>query len=200
MRSPLRSYRPAPITPSTSLSISNCSTASATARRKSPSPAVSSSSASTNLSSVIGPLRLQVEVCCNSTLADRADDHLNHTAALHCGPEKLHHQRGRQRRAGDALEPDPPAYRRGRSDDCRTRRRTNVALGGAVARGSGRRPERSLVGPDHRCSAQEADCPYGHPGGDRGYRCRCQRDCTPASLDGRHPYGTASAPPAPWPA
>src|SRR6202030_3848301 len=60
---PLRSYRPAPIIPSTSLSISNCSTASATARRKSPSLAFSSSSARTNLSSVIGSSRvLQVEV------------------------------------------------------------------------------------------------------------------------------------------
>src|SRR6202030_2815443 len=60
---PLRSYRPAPIIPSTSLSISNCSTASATARRKSPSPAFSSKSARTNLSSVIGSSRvLQVEV------------------------------------------------------------------------------------------------------------------------------------------
>src|SRR5215469_7084395 len=63
MRSPLRSYRPAPISPSTSLSISNCSTASATARRKSPSPAFSSSSASITLSSVIVSSRvLQVEV------------------------------------------------------------------------------------------------------------------------------------------
>jgi hypothetical protein len=35
VRSPLRSYRPVPINPSTSVSISNCSTASATARRKS---------------------------------------------------------------------------------------------------------------------------------------------------------------------
>src|SRR6185503_3596015 len=48
MRSPLRSYRPAPIRPSTSASISNCSTASATARRKSPSPAFSSNSDSGN--------------------------------------------------------------------------------------------------------------------------------------------------------
>src|SRR5580704_5996997 len=63
VRSPLRSYSPAPLIPSTSLSISNCSTASAKARRKSPSPAFSSKSASTNLSSVIGSSRvLQVEV------------------------------------------------------------------------------------------------------------------------------------------
>src|SRR5215469_4656791 len=85
MRSPLRSYRPAPISPSTSLSISNCSTASATARRKSPSPAFSSSSASTNLSSVIASSRrFQVEVL-QLHLSRRIDDHLNHTAALHRG-------------------------------------------------------------------------------------------------------------------
>src|SRR6516165_3327619 len=63
LRSPLRSYRPAPIIPSTSASISNCSTASATARRKSPSPVFSSSSANPNLSSVIGSSpALQVKV------------------------------------------------------------------------------------------------------------------------------------------
>src|SRR5205814_2602324 len=62
VRSPLRAHRLAPISPSTSVSISNCNTASATARRKSLSPAFSSSSANTNLSSVIGPLALQVEV------------------------------------------------------------------------------------------------------------------------------------------
>ena len=85
-----------PISPSTFLSISNCSTASATARRESPSPAPSSRSASTNLSSVIGPLVLQVEVVVNSTLADWPDGHLNSTAARHCAPiPKVRRERGR---------------------------------------------------------------------------------------------------------
>src|SRR5437588_10208883 len=54
VRSPERSCRPAPISPSTSVSISNCTTASATLRRKSPSPALASNSASGSVSSVIG--------------------------------------------------------------------------------------------------------------------------------------------------
>ncbi len=53
-RSAERSWRPAPIWPSTSASISICNTVSATLRRKSPSPAFWSRSASAILSSVIG--------------------------------------------------------------------------------------------------------------------------------------------------
>src|SRR5215472_11080095 len=86
MRSPLRSYRPAPINPSTSASISNCSTASATARRKSPSPAFSSSSANANLSSVIGSSpALQVKVLQLHLSRSAPMTTSNSPAARHCG-------------------------------------------------------------------------------------------------------------------
>jgi hypothetical protein len=52
-RSPLRSYRPAPIIPSTSASMKICSTVSARPRRKFPSSAFCSASISAILSSVI---------------------------------------------------------------------------------------------------------------------------------------------------
>src|SRR5271167_1618187 len=110
MRSPERSCRPAPISPSTSVSISNCTTASATLRRKSPSPALASSSASGNVSSVIGSSWHRGEA---------SQLHLNQPIRWPPPPtpsslEIFHHDRGRyrlvRRRSQDrAEEQDHPS-------------------------------------------------------------------------------------------
>ena len=75
VRSPVRSWRPAPIRPSTSVSVSSCTKASATQRRRSPSPALASSSASGRVPSVIGFSRSGVRPR-NSTPARRSGDPL----------------------------------------------------------------------------------------------------------------------------
>src|SRR5271168_5037184 len=102
MRSPERSCRPAPISPSTSVSISNCTTASATLRRKSPSPALASSSASGNVSSVIGSSWHRGEA---------SQLHLNQPIRWPPPPTPsslaiFHHDRGRYRRAFGSRGPE----------------------------------------------------------------------------------------------
>src|ERR1044071_1343946 len=83
----LRSWRAAPISPSTSASISSCSTASATERRKSPSSLFCSSSISAILSSVIGS-SVHPGGSRKSTVSHLSDDHLP------LAPN-FHHLRGR---------------------------------------------------------------------------------------------------------
>ena len=76
----LRSWRPAPMTPSTSASMSSCNTDSATVRKKSPSPAFCKSSINGILESVIvASLGVGVASELHHT-TKRPDDHLRRFA------------------------------------------------------------------------------------------------------------------------